>query len=80
MARLIPLVLIVGVAVVLMVSLFFARVHRRLETAVELVPVQPRSFVHVLRIQGELEEAVRRAATFERRATKAVHGSITTTP
>ena len=52
-----------------MVWLLLSHVHRHLETAVELVAVQPRSFVHVLRTQDELEEAVRRAATFERRAT-----------
>lgn len=69
MERLIPLVLIGGAVVVSMVRLFIARVHRHLETPVELVPVQPRSFVHVLRTQDEMEEAVRRAATFERRAT-----------
>ncbi len=69
MERLIPLALIAGTVAVVLVWLFFARVHRHLETAVELVSVQPRSFVHVLRTQDELEEAVRRAATFERRAT-----------
>jgi hypothetical protein len=67
--RFILLALIGGAAAAVLVRLFVARVHRHLETAVELVPVQPRSVVHVLRTQDELEEAVRRAANFERRAT-----------
>ena len=68
MDRLILVALITG-AVAVVVGLLLVRVHRDLETAVKLVPVQPRSVVHVLRTQDELEEAVRRAANFERRAT-----------
>ena len=64
-----PLALIGGALAGVMVWLVLARVHRHLETAVEMVAVQPRSVVHVLRTQDELEEAVRRAADFERRAT-----------
>lgn len=69
MERLILLALIGGAVAVVMVWLLLVRVHRHLEAAVEFVPVQPRSVVHVLRTQDELEEAVRRAANFERRAT-----------
>jgi hypothetical protein len=67
--RLILVALIGGAVAVVVVRLLLLRVHRDLGTAVELVPVQPRSVVHVLRTQDELEEAVRRAANFERRAT-----------
>jgi hypothetical protein len=68
--RLIPLALICGAVTVVMVWLLLARVRRQLETGLELVPVQRRSVVLVLRTQEELGgEAVRRAAGFERRAT-----------
>jgi hypothetical protein len=67
--RLVLVAAIGGVMVAVLVRVFLARMHRHLEAAVELVPVQPRSVVHVLRTQEELEEAVRRAANFERRAT-----------
>lgn len=68
MERLIPLALICGAVTVEMVWLLLARVHRLLETGLELVPVQRRSVVPVLRTQ-ELGEAAWRAASFERRAT-----------
>jgi hypothetical protein len=69
MERLISLALICGAGAFVMVWFFLIRAHRHLEIAVEVVPVQPRSVVHVLRTQDELEHAVRRAADFERRAT-----------
>jgi hypothetical protein len=66
--RFISLALICGAVAVVMVWFFLIRAHHHPETTVELVPVQPRSVVHVLRTQDELEQAVRRVANFERRA------------
>ena len=65
MERLIPLALICGAVTVVMVWLLLARVRRQLETGLELVPVQRRSVVLVLRTQEELGEAVsvRRASS-----------------
>ena len=69
MERLVALALICGAVAGVLVWLLFTRVHRHLETTVETAPAEPRSFVHVLKTQDELEQAVRRAANFERRAT-----------
>jgi hypothetical protein len=51
------------------VWLVLVRPHRHVEDVVEPIPLQLRSVLHVLQTQDELEEAVRRAANFERRAT-----------
>ncbi len=68
MERLILLALVCGTAATVVVRLCVGRVHRRFVSRIEVVQVEPRSVVHVLHTHDELQEAVRRASEFERRA------------
>jgi hypothetical protein len=69
MERLILLALVCGTAAIVVVRLCVGRVHCHFESGIEVVQLEPRSVVHVLRTHDELQEAVRRASEFERRAT-----------
>ena len=72
MERFIPIAIVCWAVAIVVARLWVVRDHRNFPSGIELARMEHRPFVHVLRTQDELEEAVRSARESERRGTDGV--------